>query len=500
MNIAWGLKARFSPRAERAWFAAGLTIIVCAAALAMVRPLLLLFRLVPRNYNEGWNAFWAEAASRGDSLYVSVDSSITNNYPPVSFHLVGRIGELLGDHIIAGRLVALVSLGIVVLAAYLWLRAAGSTRHIALAGAVLLLATFAYYADEYVAVNDPQLLGHAFMLSAIVLLWRLEFSRLAVIGAALLMLAGGFTKHLLIPLPVAVTVWMAMYRRERLGLWLACLAAGVPLGFWLTASRYPSFISELLSSRMYVLHQAMSATRHAVLRFLPLLILGAIPVVKQLRAPARDRLAPRVVFVLLYLVLSLITGAIAGGGEGVTRNAFFDLLIASSLFAALGLEWLWEHSREPRFLRLPSAPAAVVLLAAGISVYALVSLPKTLRAMQEIDALEQDTRTTVAMLEQLGNGRAACETLALCYWARGQFTLDFFNYGQKLRTGALPVEPCKAALQRGDFPILQLEPGLSPQGGRLWPCSPAIHQYYTEVFRSRVGTLLVPKHSVTRRL
>jgi hypothetical protein len=496
MNDVLSRKAPVSSRAEPAWFAAGLTMIWFAAAVALVPPLAMLFRLVSRGYNEGWNAFWADA-SRNGTLYPSVDSLISNNYPPISFHLVALVGRLLGDNVIAGRLVSLASLGVIVLAAFLWLRTTGSARRIALAGAAFVLTAFVSYGGNYIAMNDPQMLAHAFMLSALVILWRFDFSRRAVIAGAVLVLLGGFTKHLLIPLPLALTAWIAMYRRDRLGLWLACFAVGVPLGFWLTWSSYPQFVDDLLSARVYTLHQAMSATSHAFLRLLPLLAIGAIPIVKQLRAEVP--LSPRTVLVLMYVALSLLIGAVAGGGEGVTRNAFFDLLIAAGLFAALGLEWLWTNSRTPRLLGLSAAPAVMVVLGGLVGLYGISLMPQTVREVRDADALERDTRTMVQMIQRLGKGRAACETLALCYWAHAQFTVDFFNYGQKLRTGAVSVESCTAALRRGDFPVLQLETDdhFGP-GGRLWPCSPAIEQYYTEAFRSRLGALLVPKVALAK--
>jgi hypothetical protein len=495
MNIASSRKARFFPHTEPAWFASGLALLPLTALVALVEPLALLFRVVSRTYNEGWNAFWADTAFHDGALYVSVDSPITNNYPPLSFHLVGFVGSVLGDNVIAGRLVALASLGVVVVAVFFWLRATGAVRHIAAAGSVFVLVVFATYGSNYIAMNDPQMLAHAFMLSALLLIWRLDFSRVAVIAGATLMLLGGFTKHLLIPLPVAVTVWLAIYRRDRLALWLACFAVGIPLGFWLTISRYPLFVADLLSARVYDIYQLASATRHAVLRFLPLLVIGALPIMRWVRTSRSATMSPQIVFALLYVASSLIIGSIASGGEGVTRNAFFDLLIASSLSAALGLEWLWTHYREPRVLRLSPAPALVVMLGALMALYAISLVPRTLGELHEADALEQDTRTMVQMIERVGKGHAACETLALCYWARAPFTIDFFNYGQKLRTGAVPIESCTAALQRGEFSVLQLE--LNEHGGdRLGPCAPAIEQYYTVAYRSRAGMLLVPKEGV----
>jgi len=477
-------KAISSTSVERLGFATGLGMLAAAALIALVEPLSQLFRLVPRNYNEGWNAFWAEAASRGGALYVAPDSPIANNYPPLSFHLVGLIGRVIGDNVIAGRLVSLASLGVILGAAYLFLHATGLARRIALAGAVILCVTFAFFGQTYVAVNDPQMLAHAFMLSGLALLFAFDFSRSAVIAGAVLILLGGFTKHLLIPLPIALTLWIAMYRRERLVTWLACFAIGLPLGFWLISSAYPAFVAELLSQRAYSLHHSVSSTIHALVRFLPLIAIGAFSLRRG------QRVTPRVALLLMYAVLSVGVGALAAGGEGVTRNAYFDLLIALTLFAACGLESMLDRGRA----------RVVAALGVGVLAFAVTTVPQTVRDLRELDALEQDTRTTVAMIQRLGQGHAACETLSLCYWARDPFTLDFFNYGRKLRTGSASLDVCEKALQSGEFPVLQLEYGRrsSPVGERLWPCTPAIHQYYTEAFRSRAGILLVPKERLAR--
>jgi hypothetical protein len=477
---------------ESTWYSVGLTLICLAALVALVEPLSLLFRLIPRTYNEGWNAFWADAATHSGALYMPVDSLIANNYPPLSFYLVGLVGRVVGDNVIAGRLVSLASFGVIVAAAYLFLRAVGSSQRIAFTGAALIFATLVHFAEAYVAMNDPQLLAHAFMLSALVVLWRLDFSPLAVIVGATLMLLGGFTKHLLIPLPMAVTLWIAIYRRERLASWLTCFAVGLPLGFWLISSTWPSFVAELLSPRSYSLRRAASAGLHALLRLLPLLAVGLIPYFVRKRVP----LSPRLTFALIYMMLALVVGVMAAGGEGVTRNAFFDLLFASALLAALALEWMFEHSRTQRFFGLSAAPAVTVAFGIVLTVSAIVSVPHIVQGVRDLDAREQDTREAVELIQRLGKGRPACETLALCYWAREPFTIDFFTYGQKLRTGALPVEPCEAAFQSGEYPVLQLDVERKKRGDRLWQCSAAIRRYYTEALRSSVGSIWVPKQQV----
>jgi len=43
----------------------------------------------------------------------AANSLITNNYPPLSFYVVGVVGLMSGDNIFAGRLIALISMLVV---------------------------------------------------------------------------------------------------------------------------------------------------------------------------------------------------------------------------------------------------------------------------------------------------------------------------------------------------------------------------------------------------
>jgi len=81
---------------------------LCATAL-LALPVARLPMRVPLNYNEGWNAYHAAQAMSGTPLYPPADSLLSNNYPPLSFYIVGIAGRVVGDNVIAGRLVAFAS-------------------------------------------------------------------------------------------------------------------------------------------------------------------------------------------------------------------------------------------------------------------------------------------------------------------------------------------------------------------------------------------------------
>ena len=84
-------------------------VLYVIAAWSFAWPVYRAFLNVEIQNNEGWNAYFADAAMAKVPLYPSPDQLITNNYPPLSFYLVGSVGRLVGDSLLAGRLLSLVA-------------------------------------------------------------------------------------------------------------------------------------------------------------------------------------------------------------------------------------------------------------------------------------------------------------------------------------------------------------------------------------------------------
>ncbi len=79
---------------------------------------------VPLDPNEGWNAYHTAAVLGGSPLYPDPSGYLVNNYPPLSFYVVAALGRLLGDTIVAGRILSLLSLAAIAISLYaaaLWL-------------------------------------------------------------------------------------------------------------------------------------------------------------------------------------------------------------------------------------------------------------------------------------------------------------------------------------------------------------------------------------------
>ena len=457
------------------WLAgAGCALVWLSAATPLLYSL---FRWIPNGYNEGWNAYWADIAWHGGALYPAVDSPISNNYPPLSFYIVGAVGRLIGDNIFAGRLLAFLSLIVVALDVFVWLRIGRVSRAVAAFGATLFLAAFAMYAPAYMTMNDPQLLAHAFMMTSLVVLWRWDFSLEALVGAAVLMILAGTIKHLLIALPVAVTVWIALYRTRCLMTWLlsatAVLLATVALLYYTQGA---IFFSDMASSRLYSRTLVETGIRRVWQSFGFLAALGSMAVVAFLSRRSSRGMREQAAFVLAYFAISAAFGALAASGKGVDHNAFFDFLIAASLAVAVGVEHVRTRvaslgaastGYQPGVAPTPPwfYPMIGSAIAAGCCAVFMIAAagqwPARWQMMQQTDAREAAVVRVIRDIRNLGGGTAACEELSLCYWAGSAFKVDFFNYGQKLATSALPPANCDETFSARSISLVQVN---SPQG------------------------------------
>jgi hypothetical protein len=488
-------------------------IALAAAALAgLIEPLAAMPYRVSSGYNEGWNALWSDVALSRGVLYPPPAAALTNNYPPVSFYLIGALGRLLGDNIIAGRMVSFASCLGITWALFAWLRLAGTSRRLAAFGAAAFFAALAGYAPGYIAFDDPQLLAHAVMLGGLVLLWRGQFSARAVALSAALMVSGGFIKHLLLPLPLATTVWLAIHRRERLPAWLLGAAVTASASFaasWLAFGS--DFFRDLFAARLYDLPAALRETASACVHLSPLLVLTAVAAaaVRNLaNIAARDAVS----LVTWYASIAAAAGIAASTGVGVNVNAFFDLLIACSLGSALGLEALGLEAlglealasrsdawRAPAF-RGRIATAAGWTAVAILGTLVAVRLPAQFSAMARLSRHAHETEQDVRMLRELGRGHAVCEEPALCYWAGSRFEVDVFNFGQKLATGALPGTACAKVFGARSIAVLQLKARSTIGTPRLPDaCSEFIRRHFTTVRESSNGEILIQNFRVRYR-
>ena len=427
-------------------------LLVAAAALiafVLAGPVLTIPLHIPLGYNEGWNAYFQQRAVRSAAgpLYPAADALVFNNYPPLSFYLVGALGRYVtGDMIVAGRITALTALLASAALLATCVRRLGGSGRGGLAAAALLLLFAGTFFRSYVAIDDPQWLAHALMLAGLATLLGRPTTlpgcpatrpggaatrpggaanlpgpaTARVIAAALLVTAGGFVKHNLIGLPLAVTAWLLLTRPRAAAAWLATAASAIAAGGAATAVLHGhAAFADLLGH-----HRVFRASRapKAVSLLLPLLPMLAIAVTTR----------PTLLLPTLFLAVSLATGIVQRLGDGVNYNAYFETLIALCLATGLALSRALASARQ---LRPRLTPAGLALSAA---LPLLLTMPQLLRhAWTDLAARPARQAAWQPVIAALATtrGRVACETLSLCYWAGKPFELDEFNLNQSLLSG-----------------------------------------------------------------
>jgi hypothetical protein len=381
----------------------------------------------------------------GAPLYSGANALFFDNYPPLSFYLVGALGKLLGDNIVAGRCVSLISFAAAVLLITLIAKRMLSGALPWIVGALFFISVLLLFSD-YVGMNDPQLLGHALQLAGLFVVLGESRRTPTTMLAALFFIGALFVKHNLVVLPLATIAWLAIRdRADAVKLAGACIVLGA-LGlivFRITVGS--GLLVHLASARVWSIENMRSGVAGA-------LAWAAVPLAGLLYLLLSERSHRFVILCAIYAGLSLLIGAIASGGAGVDANAFFDLAIALSLSLGLTLERIGMRG-------LPAAPAAVlVFLPVAVSLFAVLDADWFTREFW-LHPWADEARTAesdIALL-RAQKGDALCETLALCYWAGKPEAVDVFNLGQAYAMGARDDHVLVGLIERRRFAVIEYE-------------------------------------------
>jgi hypothetical protein len=388
-----------------------------AAASLLLRNALAIGAHVPLDPNEGWNAYLARAALNGGPLYPR-DALMINNYPPLSFYVVGALSRITGDPIVAGRLLSLISFlalgGFIIVI----LRDMGADVLAALF-ASLFFAVGLLAASDYVAMDDPELLGHALQLAGLSLL--LPPRRNAMI-AALLMTAGLFVKHNLLALPLAAALWLLGEDRKEA---LRFAAAGLLLSLGGIAATRLLLGVNLFAALASPRRLAGANFIMAMSGFLSwagagLLVTAGVGLNGR---NAGARLAG------LYAGIALLLGGFFSLGDGVDANIFFDTAIALSLGAGLALE------RDPALVHLPRRWAGLLALAVAAPQAVYLQHHYKEANFSYTEAFAREAPLDIGFIA-VHPGPSLCQDLTLCFWAGKDEPVDVFNLSEAYVTGA----------------------------------------------------------------
>jgi hypothetical protein len=436
-----------------AWTVALLSALV---AIAFLKPLVGLPLQIPKDYNEGWNAYHSERIFGDEPLYPPADAFISNNYPPLWFYIVGGVNLVVGDSIITGRLIALVGLLSVAFWISIILLSFDAHRFVALCTSLLFLAFIGAYDPSYVAMNGPQWFAHAVMMAGLALLIRRPDHAGSIVGAAALMVTAGFVKHNPVSLPIAVTIWIISFGWRPFLLWTGASVSFLLCAFGaLYGIHGPNALVGILDyPRSYSVERAV---RNGSLDILPSSVFVAAGVLLAFIEP-RDR-ATRLAW--LYLLIAGASGYLAVGGAGASYNYLYDFAIASTLAAGLAIDRIGRRIKAVASSEQAVQAAGILALSIAILFRLPVVCLDTAVFFKNLSGQMADAKADIALLESQ-SGPVACEMLALCYWAGKPFEIDFFGTQQKLLArGEFPESFLRYVEQR-QFAAIQLAAG----GGR----------------------------------
>lgn len=424
-------------------FRLALAVLAFGCAAGFAHAILVTGLHVPFDPNEGWNAYFAQLAMRTGSPYPPDGGFLVNNYPPLSFYLIGRLASVNGDAIVMGRIVSLLSVVVTALGMVRILELMGCSKQQASFAALLFVACLMSMSD-YVGMDDPQLLGHAISLwGAVVILRAPEDPRASVI-AALLFVVAFFVKHNLVLLPLSLAAWLMLVSRRSALNFLASGMIFLLIGLGIFRSVFGAgLLHQLASERIYSLENV----RIAVKNWLPW---AALPLCGALVLHFVGRRERDAMLVVIYIAIASLGGLILSSGAGVDANAMFDADIALAMCAGLLINRFENEALSvlPIFLFL----SPLVLLLGGVegdwTNWKYWSHP-----------LADDRRTAAAEISLL---RAApepvlCEMLSLCYWAGRKPQVDVFNLDQRFRLVAGSDVPLVRLIEARHFSAIELE-------------------------------------------
>jgi hypothetical protein len=381
--------------------------------------------------NEGWNAYHADAAMGAAPLYPPTDTLIVNNYPPLSFYVVGALAQVFGDALYVGRvlsLIAVVALGLLIAA---MIRQLGARRAAAAIGGLWFVAVMARSFTRFVGMNDPQLVGHVLMMSALAWFMAREARGKSVVPPILAMAAAGFYKHNIAAVPLTALIWLAIKDWRRAVVPIAVGAGAAALGLMICIAIYGEvFLANLLTARAYRVMRAINGLGR-LQWILPALVLWGIWVAAERKSRAAH-------FTALFVAVAFIEYVVQWTGEAILDNAQFDLVIATAVGLGLAFDRVGKTAFGQRYGEAAAQAVIVLIVAARLVATlriepALVLFDPDYRAQYFANA--QVVREEAARIATIA-GPVACDFKVVCRLAGKPFSYDDFRAEMLVATGA----------------------------------------------------------------
>ncbi|MFQ5416655.1 MAG: ArnT family glycosyltransferase [Myxococcota bacterium] len=446
-------RSDFGPSApgELQYHHIAISFLAAIAAFFLIEPIFKACLPIYLSYNEGWNASHALRAMNGQNLYDIPNLLAVNNYPPLSFFIVGALGSLLGDNIFAGRMIALLAFFVTAAnVSFIVFRICDGAPAAIFSG-VFFVAIMAGIYDVYIGINDPQMLGHALMTAGLAVLIGRETRTRNLVLSALFICAGGFVKHNLVSLPIAVAAYLAVWHRRSFRVWIGCMAGFIALGLATTLAAFGlDFIESLNNPRRFTLFRLGRKMLHEPTKL-------QVPIAAWLIYSISTFFEKYTLLIGIYVVVAAGTAVVFSGGDGVAINVFFDLVIGLSIAIGLTLHRANETlvDRVSRMARLRVMSIVSLALCFGIVIQVPAKAYRMATILPQLYSIRMETAADIEYLEGR-DGPVFCESLSLCYWAEKDLEVDAFHARQSFLTGVLDEDVLLDKVRSGYFDAIQL--------------------------------------------
>jgi hypothetical protein len=407
--------------------------------------------------NEGWNAQQSVQALSGGVLYPTNDSFWFNNYPPLSFYIVGLIGSGIGDYILAGRLISLVAILTIAANIALTVRNLGGTLLFGVLAGVFFIGTLAKSYVNYVGVDEPQLLAHAVMTTGFVIFTASPRSSRHIAFAALVMATAGFIKQNIFAMPLAATTWLLQTDRRAFAYWFSFSLGILILGFAAAGEIYgPAFFEQMLYPRTYRLYNVLG-----LLGWLQNFIVPLVLWIIFARGAPRE---PRIQLVNHLVVAGGIAFVVTRLADNVSINSLFDWVIGTSIAVGVMLSRVDEARLSRRY-----GPDLTRGLIVGALCLRMILLPQTelinlllnKESWFEYRTSNAAFRRDIAFMQN-HQGPAICEDLALCHRSGHQSEYDAIGNEGAFQLGVRNIDVLRQQIATGQYPLIQLNGPSSP--------------------------------------
>jgi hypothetical protein len=269
------------------------------------------------------------------------------------------------------------------------------------------------------------------------------------------MVAGGFVKHNLIGLPLAVILWLVVYNRRAAAVWMLAAGLGLGLGAGATALLFGhvAFADILHHRRVFRAHLWAHGFQHIA----PMLTMATAAAVLLRRKLPESSLGSRaaIVFLWQFVLIAGVTGILQRLGEGVYYNAQFETLVAICL--AFGLALSPVLTAPVMLYGRKVGPVALAMFAAlpliGAWPWHLQTAWDDIADRHAREAAWQPVIARVASAP----GPAGCIIMSVCWWAGKPSEVDVFNLTQSVLAGGR-LDEFQAAVARRHFAIFEDDP------------------------------------------